>query len=40
MSSPALPNEAWEAVEIGEDLGSLDYVMTAEMIADYRTGGR
>ena len=36
MSSPALPNEAWEAVEIGEDLGSLDYVMTAEMIADYR----
>ena len=36
MSSPALPNEPWEAVEVGEDLGSLDYVMTAEMIADYR----
>ena len=36
MSSPALPNEPWEAVEVGDDLGSLDYVMTAEMIADYR----
>lgn len=26
----------WSRIEIGEDLGTLDYVMTAEMIADYR----
>jgi hypothetical protein len=26
----------WKSIEVGEDLGSLEYVMTAEMIADYR----
>lgn len=26
----------WESIPVGDDLGSLDYVMTAEMIADYR----
>jgi hypothetical protein len=36
MSGSALPSDAWERVEVGEELGSLDYVMTAEMIADYR----
>jgi hypothetical protein len=29
-------NEVWESIPVGDDLGSLDYVMTAEMIADYR----
>jgi hypothetical protein len=29
-------HEVWESIPIGDDLGSLDYVMTAEMIADYR----
>ncbi len=27
---------AWTAIEVGEDLGSMEYVMTAQMIADYR----
>lgn len=29
-------NEVWEAIQVGEDLGSMDYVLTAKMIADYR----
>jgi hypothetical protein len=29
-------HEVWESIPIGEDLGSMDYVMTAQMIADYR----
>jgi hypothetical protein len=29
-------HEVWESIPVGDDLGSLDYVMTAEMIADYR----
>jgi hypothetical protein len=29
-------NRVWDSIPIGDDLGSLDYVMTAEMIADYR----
>lgn len=28
--------EAWEKVQVGEDLGSMDYVLTPEMISDYR----
>jgi hypothetical protein len=28
--------EVWESIPVGDELGSLDYVMTAEMIADYR----
>ena len=29
-------HEVWESIPIGDDLGSLDYVMTEQMIADYR----
>jgi hypothetical protein len=36
VSATAQDNRVWEAIPVGEDLGSLDYVMTAEMIADYR----
>lgn len=36
MSSSSAGFPAWEAVEVGEDLGTYDYIMTSEMIADYR----
>lgn len=36
MSEILKQNGVWESIEVGEDLGSLEYVMTAEMIADYR----
>lgn len=36
VSEQRREKSAWEAIEIGEDLGSLDYLLTAEMIADYR----
>ena len=36
MSAEDNANKVWESIPVGEDLGSLDYVMTAEMIADYR----
>ncbi len=29
-------HEVWESIPVGDDLGSLDYVMTEQMIADYR----
>jgi hypothetical protein len=29
-------NDTWESIPIGDDLGSLDYVMTPDMVADYR----
>jgi hypothetical protein len=29
-------SKAWQAIPLGDDLGSLDYVLTAQMIADYR----
>jgi hypothetical protein len=29
-------NGVWESIEVGEDLGTLDYVLTEEMVADYR----
>jgi hypothetical protein len=29
-------SKAWQAIPFGDDLGSLDYVLTAQMIADYR----
>src|SRR3546814_14798565 len=28
--------QAWSEISVGEDLGSMDYVMTEQMIADYR----
>lgn len=36
MTQSAQGGPIWQAIEIGEDLGSFDYVMTAEMMADYR----
>jgi hypothetical protein len=29
-------NAVWQSIPVGDDLGTLEYVMTAEMIADYR----
>lgn len=29
-------HEVWDSIPLGEDLGSLDYVLTEEMLADYR----
>ena len=28
--------EVWESIPVGDDLGTMDYVMTEKMIADYR----
>ncbi len=28
--------EVWESIPVGDDLGTMDYVMTEQMIADYR----
>ena len=36
MAEPCTSSRVYDSIEIGEDLGSLDYVMTAKMIADYR----
>jgi len=29
-------NKVWDSIPVGDDLGSMEYVLTAEMIADYR----
>lgn len=29
-------SKVWESIPVGDDLGSLDYVLTSQMIADYR----
>ena len=29
-------SKAWQSIPVGDDLGTLDYVLTAQMIADYR----
>ena len=29
-------NKVWESIPVGDDLGTLDYVLTAQMMADYR----
>jgi hypothetical protein len=36
LMSEETRHEVWESIPVGDDLGSLDYVMTTEMIADYR----
>jgi hypothetical protein len=28
--------EVWESIPVGDDLGTMDYIMTDQMIADYR----
>ena len=36
MSEEAAISKVWESIPVGDDLGTLDYVLTAQMIADYR----
>ena len=36
MSEQAATSKVWESIPVGDDLGSLEYVLTAQMIADYR----
>ena len=36
MSDVASENSAWASIPVGDDLGSLDYVLTEQMVADYR----
>ncbi len=36
VSEQAATSKVWESIPVGDDLGSLEYVLTAQMIADYR----
>ena len=36
MSEEAAISKVWESIPVGDDLGTLDYVLTAQMVADYR----
>ena len=36
MSEEATISKVWESIPVGDDLGTLDYVLTAQMVADYR----
>lgn len=36
MSTLGQDNSVWESIQVGEDLGSLTYLLTDEMVADYR----
>ena len=36
MSAEATISKVWESIPVGDDLGTLDYVLTAQMVADYR----
>ena len=36
MTEAAGKHPVWESIPVGDDLGSMDYVMTAQMIDDYR----
>jgi hypothetical protein len=36
VSEAESKHAVWDSIPVGDDLGSLDYVMTAQMIADYR----
>lgn len=36
MSEADHSNAVWESIPVGEDLGTMDYVMTEKMISDYR----
>ncbi len=36
MSEADQSNAVWESIPVGDDLGTMDYVMTEKMIADYR----
>ena len=36
MSEAEIGSKAWQAIPVGDDLGTMDYVLTAQMVADYR----
>lgn len=36
MNQSVQTGAIWGSIEVGEDLGTFDYVMTVEMISDYR----
>jgi hypothetical protein len=36
MISADEPKDIWDEIPVGEDLGAMEYILTAEMIADYR----
>ena len=36
MSEEAQISKVWESIPVGDDLGSLDYVLTQQMVDDYR----
>lgn len=36
MSEAEAGSKTWQSIPVGDDLGSLDYVLTEEMVADYR----
>jgi hypothetical protein len=36
VNETAGDNKVWESIPLNDDLGSLDYVLTAQMVADYR----
>lgn len=36
MSEETTISKVWESIPVGDDLGTLDYVLTAQMVADYR----
>lgn len=35
MSEEA-PSKVWESIPVGDDLGTMDYVLTEQMVSDYR----
>jgi hypothetical protein len=36
MSDVKERHEVWETIPVGDDLGTMDYVLTEQMVADYR----
>lgn len=36
MSEAEAGSKTWQSIPVGDDLGSLDYVLTEQMVADYR----
>src|SRR6188472_2769293 len=36
MSEVKERHEVWETIPVGDDLGTMDYVLTEQMVADYR----
>ena len=36
MSESSSEFKVWESIPVGDDLGTLDYVLTEKMVADYR----